>query len=120
MYISTICRGCITTKEEQKYFMARRKGFFKDHGTDLGMVAKPKFAVSKSRESLSGKDKKDLVRVLGNFDPGDSLFKLHARLARSRRFNKSQPPEQGAIMIVSNSGYSGHHDKQSLREICGV
>lgn len=84
---------------------------------DSAMVPKPEFGHVRKRETLSNKDKKDLVRILGRFDLGTPMDKLHAMLIKSRRFSLSKEPEHGSIMIISNSGYRGHHDKISLIEL---
>lgn len=93
--------------------MIKHRRFLKD----TAMVAKPKLGHSKSRETLSNKDKKDLARILGQFDLGTPMEKLHSMIVRSRRFALSKEPEGGSIKIISNSGYKGHHDKISLIEL---
>jgi hypothetical protein len=88
---------------------------------------KPKFAHSKSRETMSNKDRAELVSVLGKFDfgksresndPQDLVPHLHRKLTRSRRFQNSVILDDGRIELISNSGYSGKHSAYALRDIC--
>ena len=85
---------------------------------DVDMVPKPEFGHSKKRDTLSNKDKKEIVNVLGQFDEKSPPLKLFAKIKRSRRFTESTIDEHGIIQLVSNSGYSGSHDRDFLHGMC--
>ena len=93
--------------------MLQKKSFFGVEKTE-----KPEFGHAKRRDRMSQKDKKDLQRTLGRFDIQTPIAKLFQLLRRNPRFDDSVPPNAGVIEVKSKSGYSGHHDKTSLFEMC--
>ena len=91
----------------------KRRGFFVKEKTSENKTGK-------FREDISGKDKRNLINLLGAFSKDVPMNDLHLKLKRSRRFSKSKLENEDAIVIISRSGYSGRMSRLALHGICNT